>query len=73
MTRKETVMICDVCKVRVSDEGETYYGGHPHNGWFTLNQTNGSSALRELNKKRQWDVCSEKCLHLLTDNFMNYQ
>lgn len=70
---KETVRICDVCKVRVSDEGETYYGGHPHNGWFTLNKTNGSSALRELNKKRQWDVCCKECLKNLSMHLEKYQ
>lgn len=73
MTRKETVRVCDVCNVRVSDEGEIYCGGHPHSGWFTVNQTNGSSALRELNKKRQWDVCSRECLKKLAAHIEKYQ
>lgn len=40
-TRKETVKICDVCKKRVSDDGEITFGGHVHNGWFKLNEHGG--------------------------------
>ena len=45
-TRKETVMVCDVCGTRISDEGETYYGGHPHQGWYKLHEIGGSTQLK---------------------------
>lgn len=63
-TKKETVKICDVCKKRVSDEGETYYGGHPHQGWFEVHQRGGATDLASLQMKRDWDICSVKCLKM---------
>lgn len=72
-TRKETVRVCDVCKKRVSDEGEKYYGGHPHNGWFAIHQTGGSTDLDSLKKIRDWDLCSTACLNTLAANIRKYQ
>lgn len=62
---KATVRICDICKKRVSDEGEITFGGHVHSGWFLIDQTSGSTKLSELKKKREWDVCGIDCLRLL--------
>ncbi len=61
-TLKETVKICDVCKLRVSDEGELHIGGHPHSGWFDVEMHGGPTDLRSLKAQKSWDVCSAKCL-----------
>lgn len=64
-TKKETVMVCDVCKKRVSDEGEMHIGGHPHAGWFTVEMHGGATDLRSLKSQKSWDVCSPVCLKTL--------
>ncbi len=69
MTRKETVRICDVCKKRVSDDGELSIGGHAHSGWFNLHMTEGSTRLEALKRQREWDVCSVLCLDRLVQQF----
>ena len=61
-TKKEVVKVCDVCQKRVSDEGETYFGGHPHAGWFYIEMHGGPTDLRSLQSQHQWDVCGRKCL-----------
>ena len=66
-TRKETVRICDVCQKSVTDSGELWIGGHPHNGWFSVRQSGGSTDLESLHKQRDWDVCSVKCLKALAE------
>lgn len=63
--RKENVRVCDVCKKRVSDEGEIHYGGHPHQGWFGVHETGGSTQLSELHRQKNWDACSAECLQKL--------
>ena len=60
--RSEQVLVCDFCKKECSDKGQTYYGGHPFNGWIVLKFRGGSSALSELQKKRDFDFCSRACL-----------
>lgn len=65
MNRTEKIMVCDVCNKSVSDNGEIYFGGYPHSGWFTVHRINGSSALHNLQKKKDWDICSPKCLKKL--------
>lgn len=72
-TRKETVRVCDVCTRKVSDGGELHVGGHPHSGWFTVEQTGGRTTLGELKKRRDWDVCSIGCLNTLAANIRKYQ
>lgn len=62
---RASVRVCDICENRVSDEGEIGYGGSVHTGWFTVEQTSGSTKLSELNKQRDWDVCGIECLRLL--------
>lgn len=62
-----TVRICDICKKRVSDNGEISYGGSVHTGWFTVEQTSGSTQLSELKKQREWDVCGVECLRRLVE------
>lgn len=64
-TRKEIVRICDICKRRVSDDGEISYGGHAHAGWFSIERTGGGTSLRALREESEWDVCSIACLKLL--------
>jgi hypothetical protein len=64
-TKKETVKVCDMCKKRVSDEGETYYGGHPHAGWFSIFMHGGPTDLDSLKSEKQWDVCGKPCLQRL--------
>jgi hypothetical protein len=59
------IRICDICRKRVSDEGEVTYGGHVHAGWFTIERTGGSTTLRALKEEREWDVCSLGCLKML--------
>lgn len=65
-TRKETVKICDVCKKRVTDEGETYFGGHPHAGWFAVEKHGGPTDLASLKAQKKWDVCGVECLRKLS-------
>jgi hypothetical protein len=60
--RKESILTCDNCGREVSDEGEISYGGHVHDGWYHLTRHGGSTALSELNRKRDWDLCGLKCL-----------
>ncbi len=67
MKLKETVRICDVCKKRVSDEGEMMLGGHSHSGWFVIQRIGGGTSLRELKQENEWDVCGITCLKLLAD------
>ena len=64
-TRKETVKVCDACSKRVTDEGETHFGGHPHWGWFAIEKHGGKTDLESLREKRQWDVCGVQCLKKL--------
>ena len=66
--KTENIRICDICKVKVSDDGEIHYGGNPHQEWFTICQTGGSTQLRELKKKKEWDICSLKCLKKFVDS-----
>lgn len=67
MTSKETVKVCAVCKKRVSDNGRITFGGHVHNGWFQIHKHGGSTTFAALKAKRDWDVCSRKCLAKLVD------
>lgn len=64
-TKQEIVKVCDVCNQRVSDEGEVHFGGHPHQGWFEVERIGGATDLKSLKAKRDWDVCSVRCLALL--------
>lgn len=64
-TKKETVKTCDVCGKRVSDGGETYFGGHPHAGWFAVEMHGGPTDLSSLKSQKQWDVCGAVCLEVL--------
>lgn len=64
-TKKETVKVCDVCKKRVSDDGEMHFGGHPHAGWFAVEMHGGPTDLRSLRSQKEWDVCGTKCLKAL--------
>ena len=61
-TKKATIKTCDVCHTKVDDGGETWFGGHPFEGWFTVHQHSGSTALSKLNQVRDWDICSKACL-----------
>jgi hypothetical protein len=61
-TRKETVKVCDVCKKRVSDEGEMHFGGHPHAGWFKIEKHGGPTDLESLRSQHRFDVCGTECL-----------
>ncbi len=70
-TKKETVKVCDVCKKRVSDEGETYFGGHPHAGWFKIEMHGGPTNLRALKAQHEWDVCGAKCFETLGKTLNN--
>lgn len=72
-TKKEIVRVCDVCSKEARTGGEMWIGGHPFNGWFTVSQHGGSTTLDELRKKREWDICSAKCLSEMSNNLGKYQ
>ena len=55
MKKVENVRVCDRCKKRVSDEGETYYGGHPFYGWYHVDIHGGPSDLASLRQQKEWD------------------
>ena len=61
-TRQEQVKICDNCKREVSDRGEKWVGGHPHNGWYSVSLHGGGTSIEALKRKRQYDFCCEKCM-----------
>lgn len=67
MQKEEKVRICDICKKRVSDSGETMFGGSVFSGWFNIEMTVGSSNVNELKTQREWDVCGKECLKKLVD------
>lgn len=58
---KGNVRTCDICKRTVCDEGKLWIGGHPHSGWFRVQETGGITALSELKRKKDWDICSQGC------------
>lgn len=62
MKKKQEIMTCDICGKETSDEGVVWYGGHPFNGWLSIQRINGSSALAALQTKKDWDICSNECL-----------
>jgi hypothetical protein len=64
-TKLETKIVCDVCKETTTDDGQTYYGGHPFNGWFHIDRHGGATDLASLRKQKDWDICSLKCLKKL--------
>jgi hypothetical protein len=64
-TKKETVKICDVCKKRVTDEGQTWVGGHPFVSWFAVENHGGLTDLASLKAQKEWDVCGVECLRKL--------
>ncbi|MEI7534234.1 MAG: hypothetical protein WCK57_07665 [Verrucomicrobiae bacterium] len=61
-TRKSTILKCDVCGKEVTDEGSGWIGGHPFSGWYSLKEHGGSTQLVELNRQKDWDICSKGCL-----------
>ena len=62
-TRKETVRICDQCeKEKRFDPDGGYCGGHPLQGWVHVSEHGGSTRLAELERKKEHDYCSWKCL-----------
>ena len=67
MQKTEKVLVCDVCSRKASDGGGGWIGGHPWDGWFHLNQHGGSTMLSELQRKRDWDICSKECLKKLAE------
>lgn len=54
---------CDQCPKEVSDNGDKYFGCSPFHDWMHLSITNGSSYVGEMNKQREFDFCSMKCLY----------
>lgn len=62
-----TKMVCDNCNNEVSDTGETRFGGSIFQGWFNVEQISGSTALPELQKQRNFNFCSCKCLGEFAD------
>jgi hypothetical protein len=62
-TRKNTILKCDQCGKEISDDGQCWFGGHPFSGWFLVKQHSGSTRLEELHRKKEWDICSKKCLN----------
>ena len=61
-SRKEHILICDFCNKERTDNGSTYYGGHPFSGWFHVTVHGGSTRLEELQKKREFDFCDSVCV-----------
>lgn len=62
MQRQKQILKCDHCDKEVNDGREVYFGGHPFQGWFQVRQRGGSTRLKELERKRDWDFCSKECL-----------
>ena len=67
MRKEEKVRICDVCKKKVTDSGETMFGGSVFNGWFRLEITAGGTALRDTLTQTEWDICGKDCLKKLVE------
>jgi hypothetical protein len=65
-TRKSTILKCDQCGKEVSDDGCAWIGGHPFSGWLSVKEHGGSTQLAELQRKKEWDICSLECLAALT-------
>lgn len=62
-TRKETVRVCDQCgKEKRFETDGGYCGGHPLQGWVHVSEHGGSTRLAELQRKKEHDYCSWKCL-----------
>lgn len=55
-------LICDNCRKEITNNGEVSYGGSWAGGWYHLSKWLGSTQLEELQKIRNWDFCSIKCL-----------
>jgi hypothetical protein len=67
--KKEILLECDVCGSKVEiDSDESWYGGHPFQGWYHLQVYGGSTRLEELRRKKEWDICSKKCLKKFVDS-----
>lgn len=66
METSKKVLKCDVCGKTAEAEDVGYYGGHPFQGWFILNERGGSTMLEELQRKKNWDICSIGCLKKFT-------
>ena len=62
METKTRVLKCDVCGKTVEAEDTGYFGGHPFQGWYILEERGGSTMLEELQRKKNWDICSRECL-----------
>ena len=62
METSKKVLKCDVCGKTAEAEDTSYFGGHPWQGWFVLKERGGSTMLEELQRKKNWDICSVECL-----------
>jgi hypothetical protein len=72
--KKQTVRVCDVCgRVTVAEDNAQQIGGNVFGGWFSVQETGGSTLLTELKKKRQFDCCSYGCLVKLANNLTQFQ
>lgn len=60
--RAEEILTCDNCNKSAVAKIEKYYAGHPFNGWFHVRFHGGSTALAELQRKREFDFCSCNCV-----------
>lgn len=58
----EEVLVCDHCSRECRTNGQTYYGGHPFSGWFSVTEHNFSTSLDNLQRKKKFDFCSAECL-----------
>ncbi len=60
--KTETVRICDECNKETRFEVSNYIGGHPLGGWIETKEVGGSTTVVELNRIKNHDFCSVKCL-----------
>lgn len=62
MKSKQDILECDCCGKKKIAKHTIYIGGHPFNGWFTVNKRNNTSCVPIMESKTEFDFCSEKCL-----------
>jgi hypothetical protein len=60
------ILICDQCGKKLEyNQHELHIGGHPTNGWISLEEIIRSSISN--NTSYQFDFCSYQCLKKFTD------
>ena len=64
-----TTLTCNNCGKEVCDHGQVLIGGSFNGGWYNLARTPKSTALAELQRERNWDFCSAKCLREFVEKY----